>query len=188
MANAKTVAASSAGTIVKSGAILSGADLPNFAEWDEVQIGFAPYFHPEKGSTVVGFLVGKDARDPKFVRYQMKALVDTMCRRGPANEDAEEGAVGEDVLVKKGDFFSMSVYYSLADQFDCLIWASAKTGQEFPIKVEAVNKTKTKNDRTVWNFKMHTPKEVTKTLAPLRDEWRKLVNGIETPTRPQLET
>lgn len=186
MASSKSSPAPANTAPVVSGVVAGAANSPDFDQWDDVQIGFAPYFHPMKGSFIVAAIIGKDARDPKFVRYQFKALQDTMCRRGPANDDAEEGDVGEDVLVKAGDTFSMSVYYSLSDEFDLHLWASAKSQQPIPVRVECSHKTKTKNDRQVWNFKMKIPKTATALLQPLRDEWRQLKNG-DVAARPQLE-
>lgn len=182
---ASTAPSSAAASPVKSG-VLPGQDLPDFSTWDDVQIGFAPYYHPTKGSAMMAEIVGKDSRDPKFVRYQFRALADTLCRRGPANDDESEGAVGEEVIVKAGDVFSMSVYFSLCDEFDLHLWASAETGQRLPVRIEALNKVKTKNDRTVWNFKMKVPPEVTKILQPMRDQWRALKSGAAT-TRPELQ-
>ena len=183
MANPKTAAAKSTAPVT---GVVDGANLPDFDQWDDIQIGFSPYFHPKTGSFIYAQIVGKDSRDPKFVRYQFKALTATVCRRGPANDDENEGEVGETVIVQPGECFSMSVYYSLADEFDYQLWYSATTGQHVPVQVMAMKKTKTKNDRTVWNFRMRAEPSVTPALNAKRDEWRALKS--DGPSRPQLES
>ncbi len=162
----------------------SADDVPDFDKWTDLQIGFAPYWHPKVGGWIFGQLIGKDSRDPEFVRYQFKALKDTECRRGPSNENEGEGPTGESVLVKKGETFSMSVYYSLADEFDYHLFYASKTGNAVPVRIEAIKKVPTKK-YVVWNFRAQVSPDTAQQLNQNRDEWRRLKSDDEG-TRQQL--
>ena len=86
--------------------------------WESEQIGFPPYWNPtmkedDKGKTIpgtgnsfLGMPIQRDSRNPDFERYVIEASRDIMCKKGPA-EDAEE------ILVRKGEFFTCSVYAAL---------------------------------------------------------------------------
>jgi hypothetical protein len=152
-------------------------ELPPFDQWTELQIGFAPYWEPTVGGSFVGEIIAIDARDPAFVRCQFRALTPVKCRRGPANDDLQMGPVGEDVIIDTDETFSMSVYHSLAEELQFQADYRAKTAKPVPIKVTAVRKSKTKNDRLVWNFKVTTPKAVAAELNAYRSSYKATLNA-----------
>lgn len=119
--------------------------IPDFSKWEEEQVGFAPYWNPETDKWFLGQVVSRDERDPEFVRYLVKAALDTPCKRGPV-----DGA--EEVLVKSGEYFSISVYYSLQGLFDAYL----EMGIVPPVmKVIAVKEVKTKKaGQTCWTWKV----------------------------------
>lgn len=145
----------------------NAADPMDFSQWEEEQIGFAPYWSPEEGKYFVGQVAGKDMRDPEFVRYLIQASVDTECQRGPV-----DGA--ERVLVKKGEFFSISVYYSLADMFDLLLERFTAVGKPLTCRLESVKTSKTSTQgRKVWNWKMLLPPADKKALTAMKEQVRR---------------
>ncbi len=166
----------------------AGEVMPDFDKWTDLQIGFAPYWHPKAGEWIYAELIAIDARDPQFIRFQFKSLKTMECRRGPANEDESAGAVGEVVTVNPGETFSVSVYYSLMDEFRFHNYYRNKTGQPVPIRVDALKKVKTasKEGRMVWNFRVRTTDEIRAALEPFRDDYRALMAGDDT-ERPQLD-
>ncbi len=166
---------------------VAGEVLPDFDKWSDLQIGFSPYWHPREGEFIYGSLIAIDARNPKFIRFQFKAGKTTECRRGPANEDEKAGAVGEQVTVKPGETFSVSVYYSLVEEFKYHNFFRVKTGKEVPIRVDALKKTKTANaeGRMVWNFRVRAEDSMKAELEVHRSEYRALM-AAEDAERPQL--
>lgn len=143
------------------------ADPMDFSSWEEEQVGFAPYWNPEENKFFVGTVVARDERDPEFLRYLIKAAVDTQCKRGPVDE-------AEEVLVKKGEFFSISVYHALAEPFDFILENFTSKGEDLLTKLTAVKETKTKTQgRTVWQWKMHLPPEHKKKLNAMKETVRR---------------
>lgn len=72
-------------------------------DYEEVQIGFAPYFSPSEGAKFKGRLVDADATNPEFIRFTFIAESPTECFRGPSDDQ-------ESVLVKQGEAFTVSAY------------------------------------------------------------------------------
>jgi len=139
--------------------------LPDFDKWTDEQIGFAPYWKPAEGKWFFGMPVTIDMRDPKFVRYQFIAGADTPCQRGPSDEDDERS---EAVIVKKGETFSLSVYYSLRDAFDQYLQYGAETGKPVLVRVDALRTVPTKNQPKCWQFRARLSPQQSKELAAWR--------------------
>jgi hypothetical protein len=74
--------------------------------FEEAQIGFPPYFKPIEGRTIKFRPVALDTRDARFFRWVCEASHNIACWTGP-KDDAEP------VLVRSGEYFTMSVYASL---------------------------------------------------------------------------
>ncbi len=158
--------------------------LPDFSKWSEEQIGFAPYWKPGIGRWFFGAPVAIDMRDPKFVRYQFIAGADTPCQRGPSDEDDE---ASEKVLVKKGETFSLSVYYALRDVFDQYLQFSQDTGKPVNVRVDALRTVPTKNQPKCWQFKAIVSPEQKKALTEWRSKNVKFLSGQSEGDRPALE-
>lgn len=139
--------------------------MPNFDEWSEEQIGFAPYWKPEVGKWFYGAPVAIDMRDPKFVRFQFIAYADTPCQRGPSDEENENS---EQVIVPKGGTFSLSVYYSLRDVFEEYLRYGAESGKPVPVRVDALRTVPTKNQPKCWQFQARVAKDVKAALTAWR--------------------
>lgn len=133
--------------------------VPNFDEFESEQIGFPPYWNPEEGKFLYAMPVARDERDPKFHRYVWKAMIDTECQNGPA-DDAEK------VIVKAGEFFTTSAYYT----FDDLPLA---VYMNIPIHLTALEKTDTNSGQKVWRWALKLSKE-NKALAAQRKETARL--------------
>lgn len=139
-------------------------ELPNFDEWEKEQVGFAPYWSPDTDKWFYGSVQARDERDPEFVRYLCKALMPMTVQRGPA-EDAEK------IDIKPGEYFSISVYYSLAEPFDFILEHFVLKGIEVPMRIKALKSVKTKKvGQTCWTWEMLLPKEMKKALAEKRNE------------------
>lgn len=139
----------------------------DFSTWEEVQVGFAPYWSPDENKSFVGFVVARDDRDPAFVRYLIQALEDTQCARGPV-----DGA--EPILVKKGEFYTVSVYHSLSEPFDFMLENFTAKGDPAPIRMTALKKVKTSTvGQTCWTWKMTMPPDYKKKYLAARDESRR---------------
>jgi hypothetical protein len=117
--------------------------LPDFSKWEEEQVGFAPYWNPEPLKWFLGRVVARDERDPDFVRYLMKAEIDTPCKRGPVTD-------AEDVMIRKGEFFSISVYHSLEGLFNAYL----EMGFTPAMKVTAVKEVPTKKSGQTWKVQV----------------------------------
>lgn len=160
-------------SVKKNGEGLNAEELPDFATWEEEQVGFAPYWNPEKDKWFYARIIEKDERDPEFVRYLMQAGVDTPCKRGPA-----EGA--EDVMVKKGEYFTISVYFSLQDLFDLYL----ETGIRPFMKVVAKDTTKTSTaGRTCWLWTLLVSPETKKLTMAAKEKMRMLSDAGEFPPK-----
>lgn len=181
MANAPKNAAAPA---VNMGKGPAGEDLPDFDKWDDIQIGFAPYWNAEAGAWCFAEVIAKDERNPEFVRYLMLAHTDTKCSRGP--KDPETHKAEEDVVVKKGECFSVSLFYSLSRELDYQLYLRTK-GHNVPVRVEAKKQTKTSTaGRTVWQWSVKNDPVHTPILNQYRGEYAALA-GEGTAARPQLE-
>ncbi len=164
------------------------SDLPDFSKWTAHQIGFAPYWKPgEPGAWCYMKIVAVDNRNPLFVRYHCTALKETECRRGPGNDNADEGPTGEVVIVKAGDAFSISVYHALREEFNFFLYARSQHGIDVPMKLTATKKVATKHveGRKVWNWELLSNPEARPALEKHRDEFLKLIAGEA--EREQLE-
>jgi hypothetical protein len=132
--------------------------VPDFSKWEEEQVGFAPYWNPEPLKWFLGRVVARDERDPDFVRYLMRAELDTPCKRGPVND-------AEDVMIRKGEFFSISVYHSLEGLFNTYL----EIGVTPAMKVTAVKEVPTKKSgQTCWTWKVQISPEDKKLLNKKR--------------------
>lgn len=148
------------GTITDMKAKFAAEGLPNFDEWSEDQVGFAPYWKPEEGEFFYGALVAKDTRDPNFIRYLVKAFSPHTCQRGPA-----DGA--EMVKIEPGDFFSISVWAQLEAKFDEYL----SYPFEVPLRALAVKKTETSTQgRKVWNWSLRVPPDIKLLIEAARKE------------------
>lgn len=153
--------------------------IPNFdkTNWQDEQVGFAPYWKPVTGSFFIGRLVDRDDEAEDFVRYLVQAGQDVECQRGPA-DDAEK------VVVKKGEHFTISVYFSLQGLFDFYL----ESGLTPWMKISAGEKVKTKTPgRQVFQWKVQLdPADKRKVDAARLKviEAKKLAAADET---PQLE-
>lgn len=133
-------------------------EVPNFEGWVDEQVGFAPYWNPEEGKWLYARVIARDERDPSFVRYLMQAGMDTECHRG---------AEGEAVKVKRGEHFTISVYFSLRDLFDLYL----ETGIRPFIKVLAVKEVPTKTTgRNVWTWKVQVSPDDKKMIDAKKKE------------------
>lgn len=164
--------------------------LPDFSTWTPHQIGFAPYWRPQNPNDWCYMkIVAKDVRNPEFIRFLCTALKHTKCRRGPGNNNADEGPVGEEVEVKPGDSFSISVYYSLAEEFDFFNYLRMIHGLDVPMKLTAVKKTATKHvdGRKVWNWELLSDPVKRPAIEEHRDEFLKLqASNNEETAREQM--
>jgi len=138
-------------SVAVSKAPVDALGVPDFSpeNWSEEQVGFSPYWNPEEGKSFIGRLVEKDERDPNFVRYLIQAGEDLECARGPSEE-------AETVIVKKGEFFTISVYFSLQGVFDLYLESGIRAWMK--VTATGISKTKTPG-RTVWQWKLQVPKE-----------------------------
>lgn len=83
------------------------SDFDAIAGEEVVGSGFSPYCKPQVGRIYDCMPTDIDMRDPNFTRYVYQNLgKDLPCAAGPIN-DAEE------VIVKTGEFFSMSEYRAI---------------------------------------------------------------------------
>lgn len=125
------------------------------AGWEQEETGgFPPYWSPAPGKTFRGIVIARDARDPEFVRYIIKATAAIDCATGPA--DAQDV-----VHVAAGQQFTVSAYAALQlDDF---------AGVE--VYVKAVGKREIKNGKQeLWTFEVFVSPETKKLLASRRAE------------------
>lgn len=133
--------------------------VPNFNDFESEQIGFPPYWNPEEGKQLYAMPVARDERDPKFHRYIWKAMIDTECQNGPA-DDAEK------VTVKSGEFFTTSVYHSL-DNLPLALYMN------IPVLLIAKEKVPTKTSgQEVWKWDLKLSKENKKLIDQKRETLR----------------
>jgi len=126
-----------------------GFQAPKGSFVDE-QTGMPPYWKPSEeemdqgiAQGFYGRVIGRDDGDPEFPRYVIQAGQDTPCFQG-GGDDAEP------VLVKKGEFFTCSVYQSLRLERYIGI----------PVVVQALRKRAIKTAagrRTIWDWSLRVP-------------------------------
>ncbi len=110
------------------------AELAGFVE---EQISFPPYWTAEVGKWFYAMPVDTDTRDPQFGRYVCQAMSDLMCSTGPKDDR-------NDVLVRKGDFFTTSMYTGLPlDKY---------IGTGVFVKCTGTRETKQPNDMLVFTL------------------------------------
>jgi len=161
----------------------SGEDMPDFDKWDQIQTGFAPYWNPEEGAFCYGEVVAKDARDPEFVRYLIKAHATTKCSRGPKDDN---GVAAEVVIVKPGETFSFSSYHALAMELDFQIHLRQTKNAIIPVMIKALRQSKTNTaGRTVWHWDVRNAPEHTPLLNQHRTSFMEMSDGGA--TRPALD-
>jgi hypothetical protein len=153
-------------------------DMPDFASWTDRQVTFVPYWHPNQGDKFYGKIVGIDMRNPEFVRLQFQCLQNELkCQRGPVAE-------GNEVIVRKGENFSMSVYSALADELTFQL----QSGISPPTFIEAQKKVKTSSGKDCWQFRCRVSPEDNAKLVALYPAWQKERAGeLSGDTRPALE-
>lgn len=155
-------------------------DMPDFANWTDRQVSFAPYWHPAPGDKFFGKIIAIDMRNPEFIRLQFQCLQNELtCQRGPAAE-------GNEVVVHKGETFSMSVYSALADELTFQL----QSGISPPTYIEAQKKVKTATGKDCWQFRCRVSPEDNAKLNALYPAWQKdrASLGTESLARPALET
>jgi len=130
------------------------------SKWTEEQVSFAPYWEPEPGSKVICRLIQKDV-DPEertFTRYLVQAGEDIECARGPA--DAQEK-----VMVKRGERFTISVFFALQGVFDFYLENNLTPWMQI-IALEKVPTSKP--GQKVWRWKLLVSPEDKKKADQLR--------------------
>jgi hypothetical protein len=124
--------------------------------------------------------MGRDDRDPAFVRYLMQAVQPTECHRGAKNDEG----VAESVTVEKGEYFSISVYYALKDAFDFYLDAAVRP----IIKLTALKEVKTSTvGQTCWTWRLQVSPEDKKRLESARDKVRMLSDAGEFPVKEMTQ-
>lgn len=154
-----------------------GAPTIDTTDWIDERFGFAPYWNPNEGESIVCKLVARDDRDPEFVRFLVEALAPTKCFTGP-KEDAKPE------LVEAGQTFTLSAYYSVDQKFSEYMELGV-----FPtLQLTAAEKIKLKKDprKTVWKFTAKLHPDTAKQLSAARQA--KALNGGNPAGRPALET
>jgi len=171
----KTENVSTNGNVVPANiaALAVGGKLPDFDKWEEETVGFAPYWNPEEGKWFYARIVERDDRDPEFVRYLFQAGMPTPCARG-----AEDSETFEPVMINTGEYFTISVYFSLQGLFDLYL----ETGHRPYIKVISVKKVPTKKTgRNVWLWKVLSDPKDKRIMNQKRLELKAAQNDAQEP-------
>lgn len=144
--------------------------------FEDEQVGLPPYWGPdeEKMEQKIpqGFyarVIGLDNADEDFKRVILQAGADILCHRGP-RDDAEE------VLVKKGDYFTCSAYAGLPLHRYIGI----------PVYVLAKSKRKISGGRTVWEWSLKVPTAAKPLLQRRREAEAAAARMGSSPAVPQL--
>lgn len=138
------------------------------ANWEVENTGFPPYFDMEVGKGFLGKVVALDYRDPKFPRIIFQATTIAIpCKRGPV-DDAEE------VLVKPGEFFTMSAYASCTDALGMAI------DLEVYLKATGKRKLSGVDPRNMFDFEMKVSPEDKKVLNARRSEEMQAIRNRRT--------
>jgi hypothetical protein len=139
--------------------------------WEEIETGFPPYWKPEIGKMILGKVCVVDFRDPSFPRVVLQATkVAIPCQRGPV-----EGA--EDVLVKPGEFFTMSEYaaLNLGNYIDLEVAIKCVGERGVP-----ADKTRNLPKRDMFEWKVWATPEAAKLLKQRSVEEMKLLKARRT--------
>ena len=142
------------------------ANVPETPDWfskgegESVQTQFPPFLKIKEGARAHCKLVDFDDHDPDFERWVFMALSPAQCHQGPQE-------AGEDVVVKKGDLFTISNYATLR--------VSRYIGCE--MMIECTGKIKANTPAGfVWGFKATLSPDSAKQLAE-RKQALALSNG-----------
>jgi hypothetical protein len=111
----------------------------DISDFSSEQISFPPYWKPEIGKKFLALAVSLDERDPEFLRYLLQATHDIMCSKGGRDDK-------EDILVKRDEFFTMSVYAGLP--------LSNYIGLKCLVEVTGTKDTGKPNDMFVFDLKL----------------------------------
>jgi hypothetical protein len=125
---------------------------------EEEQIGFPPYWSPASGRRLKIRVTAFDQRDPTFPRWVVQATHDVACQSGPSDE-------AEPRLVKKGEFFSMSLYAALPLQ--------KYVGEE--VIVECKDNRDIGSGKTLWVWSLRCTPEVKARVAQRNEERQRLL-------------
>ncbi len=154
-------------------------DEEDFSNWSEEQIGFAPYWTPEEGESVAFTVLSRDERSEDFHRYICRAEQNQVqCYRG-------KSANAEEVIVKRGEQFTMSIYDSLDEPFMFYL----ASGLSPRLRLTAKEKVPTGNaGREVWKWTLLVDPAVKPQLDALRAGHvaKQMTNGGK-PARPALK-
>lgn len=121
--------------------------LPEFAGFEEEQLSFPPYWEASEGGWFYGMPVDVDTRDPQFGRYLIQAEMDIKCKTGKKDEQ-------EEILVRKGEFFTLSMYGLLP--LDRYIGTK--------VLVKCIGKKDVGQPQKAWNFSLKVSPEDKKKL------------------------
>lgn len=130
--------------------------------WVEEPTGFPPYWTPDdkgawfRGIPLMkdeGYREGDDENPSDFARYVVRATHEIDCYKGKS--DAAEG-----VIVKPGEFFTVSAYASMR--------LERYYGHEVLIK--AVEKVRLDQKRTMWKFQVFVAADTRQLLDKERSE------------------
>lgn len=125
----------------------------NLEGYVEESVGFNPYWKAEEGASFFGTVLAFDDHDPNFKRWTLQSHCDLECFQGSK-------ADGEAILVKKGEFFSVSDYGGLP--------LSRFYGLQ--VFVTAREKVTIKGGRTLWKWQVRVDPKVKALLDAKREE------------------
>jgi hypothetical protein len=119
-------------------------DEKQFADYEEEQIGFPPYWKCKAvGDRFVGRVVNLDLTDPEFERFVVQAGMTTECSRGPVDESIP-------VTVKPGEYFSVSLYGGLRNA----LLSGHFLVTDDPIVVECIGKQDTGQPSKMYTWRV----------------------------------
>lgn len=135
----------------------------------EEQIGFPPYWSPASGRKLRIRVTAFDQRDPTFPRWVVQATHNVACQSGPSDE-------AEPRLVKKGEFFSMSLYAALPLQ--------KYVGEE--VIVECKEERDIGSGKSLWVWSLRCTPEVHERVANRQEERNRLLAEQNSGAAPLL--
>jgi hypothetical protein len=139
--------------------------------WEEIETGFPPYWKPDVGKMILAKVCVVDYRDASFPRIVLQATkLSIPCQRGPVTD-------AEDVIVKPGEFFTMSEYaaLNLANFIDFEV-AIKCAGERFV----PADKTRQLPKRDMFEWKVWTTPESAQLLKLRSIEEMKLLKARRT--------
>lgn len=143
--------------------------------WVEEQTGFPPYWNPELANPgevckrFQGIVIGKDDRDPDFIRFVLKATKTIMCGEGPKDDKA-------DIEVQEGQYFSVSDYVALP--------LEKYIGHE--VLVMSVSKRKIDGGKSLWKWRLMVSPETRKAIAAAEAKMLAEANALFTKDSPKI--